>query len=112
MTTEKMDMALDGPMLTALFGSLFPSKSSARYARFLGMGQRSVQRFLDGERVWDATDDQISEFERQKTALAASGLVGNLNAAVAKAQAAGVHDEVIAAWLDAAHKSVVDRTVT
>lgn len=105
----RTDMALDGPMLSALFGDLFPEKSSARYARFLGIAQRSVARFLAGEKVWDATDEQLQLFENQKQALTESGFVTNLSGAVAQAQAAGVHPEIIAAWLDAAHRAAVDR---
>lgn len=106
---ENADMALDGPMLNALFGDLFPRKSSARYARFLGIAQRSVARFLAGEKVWEASDDQIQLFEDQKAALTESGFVGKLNAAVADATAAGVHPEIVAAWLEAAHASLTDR---
>lgn len=104
-------MALDGVILTKLFGDLFPEKSSSRYARFLSIGQRSIQRFLDGEKVWDATPEQVQLFEDQKAALTASGYVGKLQAAIADAKAAGVHDEIIAAWLAVAHRSIVDRPV-
>lgn len=104
-------MALDGVILTKLFGGLFPERSSSRYARFLGIGQRSIQRFLDGEKVWDATPEQVQLFEDQKSALTASGYVGKLQAAIADAQAAAVHDEIIAAYLAAAHRSVAGRSV-
>ena len=104
-------MALDGPMLTKLFGSLFPAHSSSRYARFLGIGQRSVQRFLDGEKVWDATPDQLQLFEDQKAALTDSGYVGKLQSAISDARDAGVHDEIIAAWLASAHAAVAGRPV-
>lgn len=104
-------MALDGAILTKLFGNLFPERSSSRYARFLGIGQRSIQRFLDGEKVWEATPEQVQMFEDQKTAMTSSGYVGKLQAAISDAKAAGVHDEIIAAWLAAAHRSVASRPV-
>jgi hypothetical protein len=97
--------------LATILAGLFPSPSTARYARYLGMRQRSLQRFLDGERAFVPTPAQTEAFARQADALKASGLPGKLQAVVTDAERAGVHPEIAAAWIAAAYRAAVGRAV-
>lgn len=102
---------IDGPTLRHWQSVLFPEPSTARFARFIGIRQKSCQRFLDGERIFDATPDQIDDFETQAEALKETDFVAKLDALLLEAGQGGVHPEIVAAWLAHAHKQKVGRPI-
>jgi hypothetical protein len=104
-------MEIDGPTLRHHLERLFPEPSSARYARFLGIRQKSLHRFLDGERVFDATPDQIDDFDIQAASMKETDFVAKLDAVLMEAGRGGVHPEIIAAWLAYAYKKETGRAV-
>lgn len=104
-------LPIDAATLRRWQAQLFPEPSTARFARFIGIRQKSCQRFFDGERTFDATPDQIDDFEVQAAALKETDFVAKLDALLLEAGQGGVHPEIVAAYLAHAHKTKVGRPI-
>jgi len=96
--------------LTTLFGGW----STSRFARFLEVAPRTVQRWMKDD--GGIPDSEIPERIRaavheQQRIIDEIGLVKMIEDVVATAQANGVHPEVLGAHLENAYKRVSGREI-
>lgn len=92
--------------LRELLNKCLPEWSSSRAARLLKVNPRTVQRWLKsshqedaGEERLEPSSDLVDVLEQELAKLERSGFPTKLAEAIADAREAGVHDEIVGAWL-------------
>ncbi len=91
-------------LIKALLQSVLPEMTSRRIGRLTGKSHRVAQKWLSDE--MPVPDDVFHQVEAQAELLKNSSFPADLDAAIAKATAAGLHPEIIASHLAAQYKKV------
>jgi hypothetical protein len=87
-----------------LLQAVLPEMTSRRIGRLTGKSHRVAQKWLSGE--MEIPEDVHDAVEAQAELLKNSTFPADLNAAITKAKAEGLHSEIIASHLAAKYKEV------
>lgn len=98
------------PILDYVVAGILPAFSSRRIAKILGINQRTIQRLAAGPAFAPGAEHD-AYLQSQRKAVAESGLIVRLQELMVAADRAGVHPEIVAAWLDDTHVKVVGKPI-
>lgn len=110
-----MDDDMRGDMMHAKIMTVFPSWSSQRMSRWLGVSSRTLQRWLAAGKgqvpTLEVPEDLQHKISSQAQIIEDTGFVDALDHFIAQWRGNKIDDEVLAAWLADRYAKLIGREI-